>query len=794
MSISTSNSLSRIQYPDQQPQALSGAAADAQHMDENPELLERIRNARFDTDDPPPYRTATEANNEGLAFIPTWAQDNFRAEVQDVLSKPLSDAEFQRWVDCVDSRDAYNPINRYNMEADHAHLKLRSDRKFASVLTSDLHFAIAVRHIIKQRWQKLGVWNSEWDIPEEVKILPNMRQWRWSWQRHEVKSKNSFDDRRDEDHPNYRAAQTWRDQLRDRGRLPPRSKLSAEGISAQQAEAWLISRPWYLYLLEAEDESVRQDRIRAGQYQDFYEQDHDKVVKERWAEKGEWAREWGSMLGWTWLHESPLPSEAEFNVADLTPSEADAWEGLPAPTAPPKSPAPASLSEPNLVGLPEDQAAQRAEWEAHQKQQEDREQEQQTPEQEQQTPEQEQQAPEQEQQAPEQEQQTPVQGLEQEQAITEQPLGPNKEENPEEQDQHPLASKSQSPASEAMDDETSPADPGPNPQASSPAGTPSRHRGAPKGPRPKGAWADAPRRSNRVPIPVENRPEPSQTKPRQRKAKAGAGSSAPLRKGRGRPKNSDLAKAAKPTGVTKRRGRPSKNSPTARKPRGRPPNPASEPANATTSTAVPKKKGRPTAAAEVAEIPLSPAAPAKGRGRPSKKATFSKAVASTSTIATKKRGRPSKPAIEAASPVAIPTGAAKRRGRPPKQTDASIPAPEVSAPSPKATKPRGRPAKKATPDPEPEAPVASPKVTKSRGRPSKQASHEVALSNPKPTPKTRGRPPANGVSAAAPPSTSKPSAKKQRGRPSLNGGALAKASKPTGVTKAKGRGRPKGSA
>lgn len=137
------------------------------------------------------------------------------------------------------------------------------------------------RHIIKKRWEKLRVWNPSWGVPTNIGLswfssshygsLPlssngsvehDHREWRWRWQGDRPMSTNRYwDSQPDTEHPNYRAVQLRKGTRRHEvGPRAPRSHLSPNA-GASEADSFILSRPWYNFRLDVEEERLRVGRV-----------------------------------------------------------------------------------------------------------------------------------------------------------------------------------------------------------------------------------------------------------------------------------------------------------------------------------------------------------------------------------------------------------------------------------------------------------------------------------------------------------------------------------------------------
>ena len=131
---------------------------------------------RFDRDDPPPYASSTQDDNENMAHLALNPVDNtIQDKLNRLLDKPL-DNDQRSWA-ARGVVDEYKPGVRYENE-----LKLEKDRirRWTDIKASnntrdyfiqlgparkgragDERVNIIARRNIKHRWQKLGIWNPE---------------------------------------------------------------------------------------------------------------------------------------------------------------------------------------------------------------------------------------------------------------------------------------------------------------------------------------------------------------------------------------------------------------------------------------------------------------------------------------------------------------------------------------------------------------------------------------------------------------------------------------------------------
>ncbi|EQK99846.1 hypothetical protein G6O67_006632 [Ophiocordyceps sinensis] len=245
---------------------------DLQDMANNADLLEQLRQRRFDGDEPPPYRSPSpDDGDDGEAPVlwPTAARDQVAAEIEELIRRPLSDEELDDTQCKVEMWHAgYHPGRRYDEEArEEAYFMFgarRSAKHYAKLIgrAGEQREKIFIRHRIKRRWQRLGVWNPEWGIPGRVDEGPRDKtlSWKWKWQG-DVRYRGADPGPVIPEHPNTRAFHLRRGLHRDqRGPLPPRRSLAAD-TSKSAAESFITSRPWFTFAMDTEEERTRLNRI-----------------------------------------------------------------------------------------------------------------------------------------------------------------------------------------------------------------------------------------------------------------------------------------------------------------------------------------------------------------------------------------------------------------------------------------------------------------------------------------------------------------------------------------------------
>lgn len=326
---------------------------------------------RFERDDPPPYTSSTESEelDDDPLLIPH-SDGRVPQELIALTEPPLTDEEIS--LPAYAMRFALNPSAVYGREARYLVKRLRGHAPYRiNPLFRDKYghrrAGVLIRHYIRRRWEKLGIWNPEWGVPTRNK-QPNddVHKWRWKWE------PNNPDDSGFRSskavNPPYKGellvahAMGLRRNLRRSESSPvvPRSHLPPDA-SASEAESFLMSRPWFIFSIEVIEESERFGRLDA-KYRRFYHPNYTQHVVQWWKERGDWREKFempdGSRLvhSWKWRHESPSPEPDDLTSIDnikeglsdaidmdFTPSELDAFDAIPplgyeSPMAP-KSPA-----------------------------------------------------------------------------------------------------------------------------------------------------------------------------------------------------------------------------------------------------------------------------------------------------------------------------------------------------------------------------------------------------------------------------------------------------------------------
>ncbi|KAK4101255.1 hypothetical protein N658DRAFT_410205, partial [Parathielavia hyrcaniae] len=319
---------------------------------ENPNRLERSLDHRFERDDPPPYMSSSESEEEEALRHPVLMHSRKTAleKFRDLLNQPFT--EFERGVVLSDLRQADRPGYRFRSEA-----RLESER-LNTFFFSQPHgsrtraslegekgkqrTAVIARRNIRKRWQRLGVWNPEWGIPNRVNSQDKdyIEDWKWNWE-------SEADPPPPQPRPPVARAMQLRENLSvgEHVAPPPRSHLQ-DDASAAEAESFIISRPWFMFKVELADFEYRESRI-PWQQRGRVDSEEEHPVIQWWKERGDWEEDWyvpgdrgRPVVGWKWRHESPSPGPEDLSPLitdemDFTPSEVDALEAIPPPSPPP---------------------------------------------------------------------------------------------------------------------------------------------------------------------------------------------------------------------------------------------------------------------------------------------------------------------------------------------------------------------------------------------------------------------------------------------------------------------------
>ncbi|CAI6090114.1 unnamed protein product [Clonostachys chloroleuca] len=340
----------------------------SQSLAANPGRLDRTRR-RFDRDEPPASCSSTDSNYEP-DDDPEPMPD--LQEIAAALEAPLNEADLRSVVSHMQEQGFTRPGRIYVKEA-----RLETTRLISFIYTGPCNpntkryligekalerHAVIVRHYIKKRWQRLGIWDSSWGIPGRVQThcedCVRVRTLRSTIltepepvDRSGIPDKDNEELWRLKDLPEYmpsdpsdpvRQAVELRRYLR-RGEpmpLPPRDNLTS-CASPKELEDFLVSRPFFLFELEYGEEIQRKWRVPHRKLVPVIKWNIFDTVVNRWKERGNWNEEWAKrdyrgncFIGWKWPHESDVPEAIDYSELnsrddiDFTPSEIDALEAI----------------------------------------------------------------------------------------------------------------------------------------------------------------------------------------------------------------------------------------------------------------------------------------------------------------------------------------------------------------------------------------------------------------------------------------------------------------------------------
>ncbi|PHH54667.1 hypothetical protein CFIMG_004545RAa [Ceratocystis fimbriata CBS 114723] len=253
---------------------------------------------------------------------------------KDIIDKPLTMA---KWVSLID-KIQYAPGYRYQNEAKHETERLEkwlmsdaaSLETKKAFLRSDIghiRMAIVVRHLIRVRWSKLGVWNPIWGCPDgpNDEYKDQLSFWTWPWDgtidapgwENENGEIISPDNIYPEDvvelnasHPIARLIDMRLDQRRGDPVLHEVMMPPDEKSSMEYRMRFVISRPWMHFNMDRVAEEVRiKERLNKKQpnlCRDLAVDDKD--IRDWMKANGEWSQSWDarSLIGWTWPGEASV--------------------------------------------------------------------------------------------------------------------------------------------------------------------------------------------------------------------------------------------------------------------------------------------------------------------------------------------------------------------------------------------------------------------------------------------------------------------------------------------------------
>ncbi len=329
-----------------------------ERLAEHSVLLDRDL-ARFDSDEPPAYFSSTDEECDPGPDLSPEAVDN-------LLNEPINDQEREQVVDVVGYSKYYDAGGRFGTEVRRERERVRNwvDTK-ASRTTFDYFIQLGLAHKgragreriniiarrnVKRRWQKLGVWNPEWGIPDRADPQPNDNKdaWKWPWQHGDAAAEWELGPERapNQNHPIRRALLLRQGLQRgERGPIPDYSNLGSDA-SASQAEPFITSRPWFVMGVERNEEERRRGRLHWRKKREQYKGSVFDNTAGFWKARGDWKDDWyderadKTAIGWKWPRESPSPEPEDLTGLEdmasfeLTPSEADALEAVRPPSPP----------------------------------------------------------------------------------------------------------------------------------------------------------------------------------------------------------------------------------------------------------------------------------------------------------------------------------------------------------------------------------------------------------------------------------------------------------------------------
>ncbi|KAI0111249.1 hypothetical protein GGR51DRAFT_569271 [Nemania sp. FL0031] len=269
------------------------------------DTLQRLRR-----DVPPPYVLPTEIDVLSHdASVPKPTESGAMSEeIHAIIERPIDNAELEI-ISRIIAKDLI-PREIYDHEVDREseriHKYMSSFRSTAFSGRNGVRRRVVIaHHNTKRRWQKLGVWNPEWEF-DQRKVLPNNDKFhKWTWRSHPNDVNRSYDEAAELAARGLRSRQHLR--RGERAPIMPQSYPGQE-TTTTKVEEFLISRPWFAFQLEVAEEEARRLRLPI-QDQRRYPKPKAQVI-EWWKERGDW----GDELSWKWSDESPSP-EPE----DLTP-------------------------------------------------------------------------------------------------------------------------------------------------------------------------------------------------------------------------------------------------------------------------------------------------------------------------------------------------------------------------------------------------------------------------------------------------------------------------------------------
>ncbi|OAA61211.1 hypothetical protein SPI_05235 [Niveomyces insectorum RCEF 264] len=235
------------------------------------------------------------------------------AERTDIMEHPLDDAEMSIVVSLLPRMALPQLIYTWDFWHEYKSLERRCRGRYPKFLKGKnalLRENIICHHYVRRRWEKLGVWNPTWRYTNPFRERrDDWCRWAWRWQ---TETSGDKVDRRRHSRDVVARGVHLRRNLRRGEKTPilPRSHPGPDATAAE-AEAFLVSRPWFQFSVEVAEERVRSMRLANNKNNAIRCQER---VVEWWKERGDWRDDYGQpsdadlkMTAWRWRDESPEP-------------------------------------------------------------------------------------------------------------------------------------------------------------------------------------------------------------------------------------------------------------------------------------------------------------------------------------------------------------------------------------------------------------------------------------------------------------------------------------------------------
>ena len=316
------------------------------------EFLRKHTLRRFERDEPPPYVSSTESSDIDEDDRKPLQEGPALEELRAVMDRPIDDEEVRDIALALES--LATPGDFYHSEVWREEHRLNAYRpakvKIFRGNKGIRRLGVMARHNVKRRWEKLGIWNPEWGFPgRNLRPGDKITKWKWRWEQHDADDSESGNVPATTSTQLVTRAVRQRQKLRRGENAPviPCSHLKQD-VTAAEAESFLISRPWFVFRLELEEEETRIRRLSPFDEGRLPRTERGQVI-ERWNERGDWREEFnetGLVDSWKWRHESPSPEPEDLSPLDkmkdspldntdidLTPSEIDDLETIELPNS-----------------------------------------------------------------------------------------------------------------------------------------------------------------------------------------------------------------------------------------------------------------------------------------------------------------------------------------------------------------------------------------------------------------------------------------------------------------------------